>query len=111
MAHNLLLHQIFKSFPVGPVGAQQVSFFRRVYAEIPDFSAELARNNAVPVLLATRYPVAFYDTRPLCDMQRVEVAVGELLASGLPAEGGRRAGHHALAARTLDGLMVNVDSG
>ena len=44
------LHQIFKSFPVGPTGDNQVKFFRRVYAEIPAFPAELEKNNVVNIL-------------------------------------------------------------
>ncbi|EOC1857120.1 ABC transporter substrate-binding protein, partial [Escherichia coli] len=47
-AKQLPLHQIFKSFAIGPdQGASQVEFFRRVYAEIPEFNAELERNNVV----------------------------------------------------------------
>ena len=63
-AKQLPLHQIFKSFPTGPAGARQVSLFRRIYDDIPDFSAEMANNNAIPLLLSTGYPVAFYGTSP-----------------------------------------------
>jgi TRAP-type C4-dicarboxylate transport system substrate-binding protein len=122
MADNLPLHQIFKSFPVGPAGAQQVSFFRRVYAEIPEFSNELAANNAVPVFLATGYPVAFYGTQPLATLADIK---GQKWRSAsfwhldfLKSAGAVPVTMHwgeevykALVARTLDGLMVNVDSG
>ena len=37
---ELPLHQIFKSFPEGPSGSRQIDFFRRVYAEVPNFPAE-----------------------------------------------------------------------
>lgn len=122
MADNLPLHQIFKSFPTGPAGAQQVSFFRRVYGEIPEFSAELAKNNAVPVFLATGYPVAFYGTRPLGTLADIKEQKWRS-ASFWHQDFLRNAGavpvtmhwgeevYKALAARTLDGLMVNVDSG
>ena len=41
VAKELPLHQIFKSFPVGPTGNRQVAFFRQVYETIPEFAAEL----------------------------------------------------------------------
>lgn len=41
-AKQLPLHQIFKSFAIGPDdGASQVDFFRRVYAEIPELTLNL----------------------------------------------------------------------
>lgn len=122
MADNLPLHQLFKSFPTGPAGAQQVSFFRRVYAEIPEFSSELAKNNAVPVFLATGYPVAFYGTLPLATLADIKGQKWRS-ASFWHLDFLKNAGavpvtmhwgdevYKALAARTLDGLMVNVDSG
>lgn len=52
-ADLLPLHQIFKSFPVGPAGSKQVDFFRRVYAEVPAFPDELKKNGIVPIFLAS----------------------------------------------------------
>lgn len=65
-AKQLPLHQIFKSFAIGPDhGASQVEFFRRVYAEIPEFNAELERNNIVNLQFFLGYPVGFFSTRPI----------------------------------------------
>ena len=122
MADSLPLHQLFKSFPVGPAGDQQVSFFRRVYASIPEFSAELERNNAVPVFLASGYPVAFFTTPPLNSLAEIKDQRWRS-ASFWHLDFLRNAGaipvtmhwgeevYKALEGRSLDGLMVNVDSG
>ena len=64
-AKELPLHQLFKSFPAGPSGDRQVAFFRRAYAEIPAFTAELQKNNVVEIGLGTDYPVAFFSSQPL----------------------------------------------
>ncbi len=122
MANDLPLHQIFKSFPTGPSGEKQISFFRRVYVDIPDFSAELAKINAVEVLLSTGYPVAFFSTGPLNTLEGLKGNKWRS-ASFWHQDFLRNAGatpvsmpwgeeiYKALKARTLDGLMVNVDSG
>jgi TRAP-type C4-dicarboxylate transport system substrate-binding protein len=121
-ANDLPLHQIFKGFPVGPTGGQQVSFFRRVYADAPEFSEELAKNNVVPMFLATGYPLAFYSTQPLKSLEGIK---GETwrTASFWHRDFLRNAGarpvsipwgpavYTALQSRALDGLVVNVDSG
>ena len=121
-AKELPLHQIFKSFPTGPAGAKQISFFRRLYGDIPDFPAEMAKNNAVPVLLSTGYPVAFYGTTPLGSLADIK---GQSWRSAsfwhldfLRNAGAVPVNTHwgeevvkALKAGTLNGLMVNVDSG
>lgn len=120
--NKLPLHQIFKSFPTGPTGDQQVAFFRRVYAEIPAFPAELAQQNAVNLLFSTGYPVAFFSTKPL---DRLETIKGQKWrsASFWHQDFLRNAGatpvsmpwgdeiYQAMRAGTLDGLMVNVDGG
>ena len=121
-ANDLPLQQIFKSFPTGPTGDRQVAFFRRVYAETPALSAELRRKNVVELLFATGYPVAFFSTAPLnsladfkgdkwrsascwhLDFLRNSGATPVSMPWG---EGVFK----AMQARTLDGLMVNVDSG
>lgn len=121
-ADRLPLHQLFKSFPVGPTGAKQVSFFRRVYADTPELPAELERNNVVPVLLTTGYPVAFYSTRPMNTLADIKGQKWRS-ASFWHLDFLRNAGavpvtmhwgeevYRALAEKSLDGLMVNVDSG
>jgi len=121
-AKELPLHQIFKSFPKGPSASRQVDFFRSVYAEAPAFSEELKKNNVVPIFLATGYPVAFFSTKPLNNLNGLK---GEKWRSAsfwhqdfLKNAGATPVSMHwgpeiydALKARTLDGLMVNVDSG
>lgn len=121
-AKELPLHQLFKSFPVGPSGQQQVSFFRQAYADIPELSGELAQNQVEPVFLATGYPVAFFSTAPLrtpADMrgQRWRTAsfwhrdfLNQTGAVPVSMPWGPQV-YDALEKRTLDGLMVNVDSG
>lgn len=121
-ADNLPLHQLFKSFPTGPSGAKQISFFRNVYAELPDFSAELAKNEVVPVLLSTGYPVAFFSTHPFSNLTEIKNQKWRSAsfwhldflqnASAIPVNmhWGEEI-YKALEAKTLDGIMVNVDSG
>lgn len=119
---ELPLHQIFKSFPVGPSGEKQVAFFRRVYADIPEFSAELQRNNLVEIFLGTGYPVAFFSTQPMKTLEEMKGHTWRTAsfwhkdflqnAGAIPVtmHWGEEV-YKALQARTLDGLMVNVDSG
>lgn len=121
-AKELPLHQIFKSFPKGPTGSRQIDLFRRVYAEVPAFSAELKNNNIVPVFFATGYPVAFFSTKPLSSLDDLRGGKWRS-ASFWHRDFLRNAGatpismpwgpgiYDALKAGTLDGLMVNVDSG
>jgi TRAP-type C4-dicarboxylate transport system substrate-binding protein len=93
-----------------------------VDAEAPAFSEELKKNNVVPIFLATGYPVAFFSTKPLNNLNGLK---GEKWRSAsfwhqdfLKNAGATPVSMHwgpeiydALKARTLDGLMVNVDSG
>lgn len=121
-AKELPLHQIFKSFPTGPAGSAQVDFFRRVYAEVPAFPAELEKNNIVPLFCGTGYPVAFFSTKPMAGLDGLKGGKWRS-ASFWHLDFLRNAGatpvtmhwgpeiYDALKAGTLDGLMVNVDSG
>jgi TRAP-type C4-dicarboxylate transport system substrate-binding protein len=121
-AKELPLHQIFKSFPVGPSGEQQVAFFRRVYRDVPEFSAELKKNNLVEIFLGSGYPVAFFSTQPLESLENIKGQTWRTASfwhkDFLQSAGAVPVSMHwgeevyrALQARTLDGLMVNVDSG
>ena len=121
-AKELPLHQLFKSFPTGPTGDQQVAFFRRAYAESPAFPAELEKNNVVPVFLATGYPVAFFCTGTLDSLQDLQGRTWRSAsfwhqdflrnAKATPATiPWGEAVFKAMRDKTLDGLMVNVDSG
>ena len=121
-AKELPLHQIFKSYPTGPTGDRQVAFFRRAYAEIAEFPAELRKNNVVEVFLGTGYPVAFFSTQPMDSLGDLK-GHSWRSASFWHQDFLRNAGatpvsmpwgegvFKAMQARTLDGLMVNVDSG
>ena len=116
------LQQIFKSFPVGPKGADQVEFFRRAYREIPAFEQEMQANNLVTLFLATGYPVAFFSTKPMADLRDLTGgrwrsasfwhldALANAGATPVRLPWGPQI-PRALAAGELDGLMVNVDSG
>ena len=42
-------HHVLKSYPAGHTGDRQVAFFRRAYAEVPKFVADLRKNNVVNV--------------------------------------------------------------
>ncbi|MBT3145931.1 TRAP transporter substrate-binding protein DctP [Neptunomonas phycophila] len=121
MADALPLHQLFKSFPVGPSGDDQVTLFRKIYADIPEFSEELAANNAVEIFLSTGYPVGFFGTKPLNDLSEIS---GQKWRSAsfwhldfLKSAGAQPVKMHwgkeiynALDAGELDGIMVNIDS-
>ena len=119
---ELPLHQIFKSFITGPVGGRQIDFFNRVYAEVPAFPAELDRNNIVQIYFGTGFPVAFFRNAPMADLG--ELKGGKWRSASfwhldfLKNAGATPVTMHwgpeipeALKAGTLDGLMVNVDSG
>lgn len=121
-AGELPLHQIFKSFPVGPAADKQVAFFRRVYKEVPAFQAELLRANIMPVFIATGYPVAFFSTHEIKKLDDLKETKWRT-ASFWHQDFLRNAGatpvtmpwgdgiYKALANGRLDGVMVNVDSG
>lgn len=119
---NLPLHQIFKSFPVGPTDDKQVSFFRRVYAEIPAFPAELEKGNVVNVLFATGFPVAFFSAKPLNSLEDLKGSTWRSAsfwhhdflknAGATPVSMPWGEGiYKAIRENMLDGLMVNVDGG
>lgn len=121
-ANDLPLQQIFKSFPLGPTGDRQVAFFRKVYSETPALTAELRRKNVVPLFYATGYPVAFFSSDSLNSLNDLKGKTWRS-ASFWHTDFLRDAGatpvsmpwgdgvFKAMQARTLSGLMVNVDSG
>ncbi|WP_159911239.1 ABC transporter substrate-binding protein [Pantoea sp. 18069] len=121
-ANELPLHQIFKSFPVGPTGDKQVGFFRQVYRDVPEFSDELARNDVVPVYIGTGYPVSFFSKAPLDGLKGVAKGrwrtasfwhrdfLRSVGATPVSIPWGPQV-NEAFGQGTLDGLMVNVDSG
>ena len=119
---NLHLHQLFKSFPTGPTGQKQVDFFRKVYSKIPELAQELEANNLHPAILATGYPAAFFSAKPLTQLDDIK---GQKWRSAsfwhkdfLTNAGAEpitmpwgQGVSDALAEGTLDGLIVNIDSG
>ena len=121
-ANDLPLQQIFKSFPMGPTGDKQVAFFRKVYAETAALTAELRKKNVVELLFATGYPVAFFSSDALNTLNDIKGKTWRS-ASFWHTDFLRNAGatpvtmpwgeavFKAMQARTLNGLMVNVDSG
>lgn len=121
-ADKLPLHQIFKSFPVGPTGDDQVRFFRQVYREVPEFSEEFARNDVVAVYIGTGYPVSFFSKDPLGDLEGVAGGrwrtasfwhrdfLQNVGATPVSIPWGPEV-NEAFSKSELDGLMVNVDSG
>lgn len=121
-ADQLPLHQIFKSFPVGPAGTQQVDFFRRAYADVPAFPAELKKNNIVSVLLQTGYPLAFFSRKAMPDLGEIKGGTWRS-ASFWHRDFLQNAGatpvtmpwgeptYNALKTGAIDGMVLNVDSG
>lgn len=120
-AEQLPLHQIFKSFPMGPTGDAQVQFLQRVYDEVPEFTAELARNGLVNIYIGTGYPVSFFSTAPLADLTAIPGGrwrtasfwhrdfLTNAKATPVSMHWGPEI-YEALRAGEMDGLVVNVDS-
>lgn len=119
---DLPLHLAFKSFPTGPVGDKQIEFFHRVYAEIPAFTEELHNANVVNVFFSIGFPLAFYSTKPLQSLEETKGTAwrtasfchrGFLENTGaipVTLPWGEEV-YAALRDGTMDGVMVNLDSG
>lgn len=120
-AVELPLHQIFKSFPAGPSGAEQVSLFRDIYEAVPEFQQELENNNIVPIFLSTGYPAGFFGTSALqypADIKNQKWRSASFWhLDFLKNAGAVPVRMHwgpeiytALQDGELDGLLVNIDS-
>ena len=122
-AEQLPLHQIFKSFPVGPHnGNAQVDLFHRVFQQYPQFANELERNNLVNLQFFLGYPVGFFNTKPDVKLNQLQGSKWRT-ASFWHQSFLRHAGgvpltmpwnvkiSDSLRNGQLDGLMVNLDSG
>ena len=121
-AKELPLHQIFKSFLVGPTGKKQVSFFRNAYTEIPEFSSELEKNNVVDIFLSTGYGVGFFSRDPFNSLNDLKGTkwrtasfwhrdfLNNFGAIPVTIPWGPEV-YKALEEKTLDGIMVNIDGG
>ena len=121
-AKELVLHQIFKSFPTGPTGKNQVNFFRGIYNKVPELLKEIETQNLHVIFVATGYPVAFFSANPMPDLKAIKGQKWRSAsfwhkdflsnAGAVPITMAWGQGvFAALDNGTLDGLMVNVDSG
>lgn len=120
---QLPLLQMFKSFPTGPDnGDKQVRFFSQVFNEFPEFNAELAHNNLVNLQFFLGYPAAFFSTTPNLTLNALRGTTWRTASfwhqAYLENAGGRvikmpwdEQITQALRAGTLNGLLVNLDSG
>lgn len=120
-AKEMPLHQIFKGFPVGPSGAQQVQFFREIYDEVPEFNQELDDNNIRPIFLSTGFPASFFGTKSLPNLQQIQDQKWRSASfwhlDFLKSAGAEPVRMHwgpevydALSDGRLDGILVNIDS-
>ena len=120
---QLPLFQVFKSFPVGPnSGEKQAAFFQRAFRNVPEFNAELAKNNLVNLQLFLGYPAAFFSTSPTTSLNNLQGTTWRTASfwhqAYLENAGGKVVKMpwnaqitDALKAGTLNGLLVNLDSG
>ena len=118
----LPLHQVFKSFPVGPTGQEQVNFFRSIYEKIPALKDEIEKQNLHVIFVATGFPAAFFSHEPLNDLSSIKNQKWRSAsfwhkdflsnAGAIPVTmpWGNKV-FEALADGSLDGLIVNIDSG
>ena len=118
----LPLHQVFKSFPVGPTGEEQVNFFRSIYEKIPALKDEIEKQNLHVIFVATGFPAAFFSHEPLNDLSSIKNQKWRSAsfwykdflsnAGAIPVTmpWGNKV-FEALADGSLGGLIVNIDSG
>ena len=118
---QLPLHQLFKGFMIGPSGDAQVQTLRRIYADIPELTAEYEKNGATPLLIATGYPVAFFSVKPLQSLADIKGQTWrsasfwhrDFLQNAGATPTNSRWGEETyakLANGEMHGLMVNIDS-
>ena len=121
-AKDLPLHQLFKSFPTGPTGQEQVEFFRGVYREVPELLREVEAQGLQIIFIATGYPAAFFSSKPLAGLKAINGQRWRSAsfwhkdflsnAGAVPVTMPWGPGvSDALNEGTLDGLIVNIDSG
>ena len=120
---QLPLHQIFKSFPIGPdKGDAQVAFFKQVFRQYPQFSHELSDNNLLSLQFFLGYPAGFFSTKPELHLNKLESTRWRTASfwhqAWLRNAGGTTVSlpwndkiSDALRNGQLDGLLVNLDSG
>ncbi|MFD1382858.1 TRAP transporter substrate-binding protein DctP [Rhodanobacter aciditrophus] len=120
-AKELPLSQIFKSYPTGPSGQDQVTLFRDIFESVPEFEQEFRDNNLEPIFLSTGYPVGFFSTKPVNDINDIQGQKWRS-ASFWHLDYLREAGaepvrthwspeiYDMLEDGRLDGIYVNIDS-
>lgn len=120
---QLPLFQIFKSFPLGPNnGEKQVQFFHHVFKTLPEFNAELKKNNLVNLQFFIGYPAAFFNTAPdvpLNALQGTTWRTASFWHQAYLENAGAKVVKmpwneqitQALTDGSLNGLLVNLDSG
>ena len=118
----LPFHQVFKSFPIGPTRQEQVNFFRSIYEKIPALKDEIEKQNLHVIFIATGFPAAFFSHEPLTDLCSIKGQKWRSAsfwhkdflsnAGAIPVTmpWGSKV-FEALADGSLDGLIVNIDSG
>lgn len=122
-AKQLPLHQIFKSFPLGPdSGTKQVQFFHNIFRQMPQFTKELADNNLVNLQFFLGYPAAFFSTAPnlnYSNLKNTTWRTPSFWHQAFLENAGARVVKmpwnaqitEALRDGKLSGLLVNLDSG
>lgn len=121
-AKELPLHQLFKSFPTGPAGQEQANFFRDIYSKIPALTNEIEAQGLHVIFVATGYPAAFFSAKPMTNLQGLKGQrwrsasfwhkdfLANAGATPVTMPWGQGV-FDALNDGTLDGLIVNIDSG
>jgi TRAP-type C4-dicarboxylate transport system substrate-binding protein len=120
-AKELPLSQIFKSFPVGPSGDDQVTLIRDIFETVPEFKQEFEENNLEPIFLSTGYPVGFFGTKPISLLDDIKGQKWRSAsfwhldylkeAGAIPVKTHWSPEIYAmLQDGTLDGIFVNIDS-
>ncbi len=118
----LPFHQVFKSFPIGPTGQEQVNFFRNIYEKIPALKDEIEKQNLHVIFIATGFPAAFFSheaLRNLSDISGQKWRSASFWHKDFLSNAGAipvtmpwgSEVFEALAEGSLDGLIVNIDSG
>jgi TRAP-type C4-dicarboxylate transport system substrate-binding protein len=118
--NRLVAHSIFSLFPRGPEKFEDMAwFYNEVYNRVPAFKAELAAENAVPLMITAGLPGAFVGRNKLTGLDDIS---GEKWRAGgkWPLKYLENAGaipvsvpwgdiYVALQTGTIDGTFTNYD--
>jgi TRAP-type C4-dicarboxylate transport system substrate-binding protein len=117
---QLVAHDAFKLFPVGPGKWKSVLWlYKKAYAEIPELNAELKKWNQKVLLTATGLPLSFNSTSPITKVSDLKgnkwrASSRWLLAylqnaGAVPVSVPWADCYMALQTGTVDGVMTNYD--